>query len=75
MEDRTEKAIALAALVRTCERSRLEGQFMSDAYERLIPIIRCRCDDRSRGALGGDALMAEQREGTNGGVCSVGGAP
>jgi hypothetical protein len=31
-------------LLRVCQRSRLEKQIMSDAYERLVPIIRCRCD-------------------------------
>jgi hypothetical protein len=31
-------------LLRACQHSRLERQLMSDAYECLVPILRCRCE-------------------------------
>ena len=43
MEDPTVRARAPATLLRACERSRLEGQLMNDAYECLVPIVKCRC--------------------------------
>ena len=39
-------------LRRMCERGRLEKQFLSDAYECLVPVFKCVDDDPrvSRGA-------------------------
>ena len=43
MEDPTVRARAPDRLRRVCERNRLERQLMSEAYEGLVPVVRCRC--------------------------------
>ena len=43
MEDPTIRAAAPGRLLRGCQRSRLERQIMSEAYECLVPILKCRC--------------------------------
>jgi hypothetical protein len=43
MEDPTVRARAPDRLLRVCERSRLERQLMSAAYECVVPVVRCRC--------------------------------
>ena len=51
MEDPTVRAAAPGRLLRGCQRSRLERQIMSEAYECLVPILKYRCD-RSVGTSG-----------------------
>jgi hypothetical protein len=45
MEGLNVRLRAPTRLVRTCERNRLEKQFLSDAYECLVAVIKHRCDD------------------------------
>lgn len=44
MEDPTVRAGSPGRLLRAGQRNRLEKQFMSEAYECLVPILKCRCD-------------------------------
>jgi len=44
MEDPTAMARSPGRLLRAYQRNRLEKQLMSDAYECLVPILKCRCD-------------------------------
>ena len=44
MEDLTVRARSPGRLLRAYQCNRLERQLMSDAYECLVPILKCRCD-------------------------------
>lgn len=75
MEDRTIRVITPTTLVRRCEGSRLQGQFMSDAYEWLVPLIQRRCDDLQGGSVGRGPVAAEHEGGQSRRACCAGGVP
>jgi len=50
MEDPVRRARPPGRLVRACQCNRLERQLMNDAYECLVPILRCRCRQSGDGA-------------------------
>jgi hypothetical protein len=75
MEDPTIRGRAPTTLLRACERGRLEDQFMSDAYEYLVPIVRCRCDQRRRGVANDRLADSEHRVGRVSQACHTGGGP
>jgi hypothetical protein len=58
MEDPANRARPPGRLVRACQCNRLERQLMNDAYECLVPILRCRC----RQGGGASQWTAQQRE-------------
>lgn len=73
MEDPTARAKVTATVLRACEHSRLERQFMSDAYEQLAPIAKCRCDEHRSGVVDSWPVTPEHRGGDHGWTCCVGG--
>jgi len=50
MEGPANRARPTGRLVRSCQCNRLERQLMNDAYECLVPILRCRCGQCGDGA-------------------------
>lgn len=50
MEDPNVRARSPATLRRVYECNRLARQFMSDAYEYLLPVVRYRCGEGRGGA-------------------------
>lgn len=73
MEDPTIRARMAATVLRTCERSRLERQFMSDAYEHLVPIVKCRCDVLRGGIADSWPVTPEHGVEDRGRTCGIGG--
>lgn len=73
MEDPTLRASVAATLLRACERSRLERQFMSDAYEQLVPIVKCRCGEPCGGVVDRWPVAPEHGSGDLGWTRGVGG--
>ncbi len=73
MEDPTVRARSPGRLLRACQRSRLERQLMSEAYECLVPILTCRCDGFGSGLVDRWALAAERRNGQTARSCCAGG--
>lgn len=73
MEDPIVRARAPATIRRVCERGRLERQFMSDAYECLVPIVRRFCGERREGALEHQHPAAESKRTVGGRVSCAGG--
>ena len=57
MEDPTVRARPPGRLLRACHRNRLDRQLMSDAYECLVPIIKCRCDEPGSGTKSRPAVL------------------
>ena len=52
MEDPDVRTPNPVRISRAQEAGRLEGRIMSDAYERLIPIVRCVCGEPNPCAAG-----------------------
>ena len=73
MEGPQVRARAPARLLRVCERSRLSRQFMGDAYECLVPMIKRRCDDPRTVAVDRGSVVPEQRAGADRRACCPGG--
>jgi hypothetical protein len=61
MDDPTVGPSAPVRLRRTCERNRLEKQFVSDAYECLVAMINHRCDERVASAVNERSVATEYR--------------
>jgi hypothetical protein len=73
MEDPTLRASAAAPLLRACEPSRLERLFMSEAYEQLVPIVKCRCGELCGVPVDSWPVTPEHQGGDHRGTCGVGG--
>ena len=73
MEDPTLRAKVTATVLRTCEASRLARQFMSDAYEQLVPIVKCRCGELCGVPVDSWPVTPEHQVGDHRGTCAVGG--
>ena len=63
MEDPIVRVGLPGRLVRLCQRSRLERQLMNDAYECLVPVVRCRLDREGQPATPLPAVL-EGRSGS-----------
>jgi hypothetical protein len=73
MEGPCVRARAPARLLRVCECNRLSSQFMGDAYECLVPMIKYRCDDPRTVVVDRRSVVQEQRNGADRGACCPGG--
>jgi len=73
MEDPTLKAGVAATVLRACERGRLEKQFMSDAYEQLVPIVKRRCGELRGDVVDNWPVTPEQQGGDQHQACGIGG--
>jgi hypothetical protein len=73
MEDPNVRARSPATLRRVSERNRLAREFMSDAYEYLLPVVRCRCGEFRSGARDHWSDASDQGSGTDGRARCAGG--
>jgi hypothetical protein len=71
MEDPAIRPGSPGRVLRACQRNRLERELMGNAYEYLVPILKCRCE-RPGGTFSRPTVLG-LGEGQVPRVCSAGG--